>query len=414
MPPVASPPSAAWLHSHFLQWAGGTRFVYEVARRVHRRRPLDMIVERCAPAVRAMYDAEGMRVIEIADRSSTSMRYWAAFPLYLRRDARRLRGLAGDYSAFVSSMFPMNYLASISGVAHHLTYVMEPFAFFHDADMIAGFPPFRRLLLRLLASCYRRLDVRGVQDAGAIMTINDGTAAWVRSIYGRDSTTSLLGVDATVFAPRADAKSEALRRRYAGRKLVIHSTDFTPLKRTAAAIDAIASIREDVPAVKLLVTCSVENPAAIAALRQRVREHGLGDHVEFVGHLSHEDLPCYYALADVSLYTGIGRGASAASLFVLECMACGTPGVRTRFTEEEVEHGVSGFLFDPEDTAALRHLLTRILTDDGLRASFSHAARARILARYSWDAVAGRVLHGLDALEAAGSPNDRSVVHDAR
>lgn len=63
----------AWLHSHFLQWAGGTRFVYEVARRVNRVRPVDMVVERCSPAVRAMYEAEGMRVIEIAARSSTSM-----------------------------------------------------------------------------------------------------------------------------------------------------------------------------------------------------------------------------------------------------------------------------------------------------------------------------------------------------
>jgi hypothetical protein len=32
-----------------------------------------MVVERCSPAVRAMYEAEGMRVIEIAARSSTSM-----------------------------------------------------------------------------------------------------------------------------------------------------------------------------------------------------------------------------------------------------------------------------------------------------------------------------------------------------
>jgi glycosyltransferase involved in cell wall biosynthesis len=255
-------------------------------------------------------------------------------------------------------------------------------------------------LLRLLARAYRHLDVRGVRDADAVMTINDGTAAWVRSIYGRESTTSLLGVDARVFAPQTGAKMEALRQRYAGRKIIIHSTDFTPLKRTAAAIDAIASIVPEVPNATLLVTASVENEAALAVLRQRVTALGLDDHVEFVGHLSHEDLPCYYALADVSLYTGIGRGASAASLFVLECMGCGTPGVRTHFTEEEVEDGVSGFLFDPGDTDALRRHLTRLLTDERLRRSFSQAARARILDRFTWDAVADRVLHGLEQLEA--------------
>jgi glycosyltransferase involved in cell wall biosynthesis len=301
-------------------------------------------------------------------------------------------------------MFPMNHLASTCRVAPHLAYVMEPFAFFHDVDMIAGFPPIRRILLSLLASSYRHLDVRGVRDADAVMTINDGTVAWVRTVYDRESTTSLLGVDSTMFAPRDDATMGALRARYAGRRLVIHSTDFTPLKRTGAAIDAIASIRRDVPTVTLLVTSSVEDAAALAALRRRVTERGLTDHVEFLGHLAHETLPYYYALADVSLYTGIGRGASAASLFVLECMACGTPGVRTRFTEEEVEHGVSGFLFDPDDTEGLRRHLTRVLTDDGLRAAFSRAARARILGRFTWAAVADRLVHGIATVESSKRP----------
>ncbi len=377
----------AWLHSHFLRWAGATKFVYEVARRTHRFAPVDMIVERCSPQIRAMYDAEGMEVIEINSRSSTSMLYWSFFPLYLWRDIRRVAELKGRYSAFVTSMFPMNYVAWKAGAHPYLNHVSEPFAFFHDEDMIRGFPPLKRPFLRLLAACCRRLDVQGVGASTAVTTVNEGKARWIRQIYGREAELTFQGVDTELFSP----KSNSLRSRYAGRKVVIHSTDFTPLKRTPEAVDAIDRIRDAVPAVKLLITCSFADPRGVKMLAKEIKARHLDDHVEFVGFVPHDQLPHYYSLADVFLYTGIGRGASATSLFVLECMACGTPGVRTNFTNDEIEHGVSGFLYEPDDRPSLHRYLLELLTQDALRERFGRAAHRRVLEKYSWDATADRL-----------------------
>ncbi len=377
----------AWLHSHFLRWAGATKFVYEVARRIHHFTPVDMIVERCSPQVRAMYDAAGMEVIEINSRSSTSMLYWSLLPLYLRRDIRRVTELKGRYSAFVTSMFPMNYVAWKAGAHPQLNHVFEPFAFFHDEDMIRDFPFLKRPLLRLLAASYKRLDVQGVRASAAVTTLNEGKARWIRKIYGREPELTFLGVDTEPFSP----KSNGLRSRYAGRKVVIHSTDFTPLKRTPEAVDAIDRIRHAVPAVKLLITCSFADPRGVKMLEREIRARRLGDHVEFVGFVPHDQLPDYYSLADVFLYTGIGRGAGATSLFVLECMACGTPGVRTNFTGDEIEHGVSGFLYDPDDRRSLDRHLLELLRQDALRERFGQAARRRVVERYSWDATAERL-----------------------
>ncbi len=390
-PAVSAIGRVAWLHSHFLMWAGGTKFVFEVARRLNRTIPVDMIVERCAPEIAKMYADEGMRVIEISNRSSTSMLYWGLFPLQLAREVRRLRKLKANYSAFIASMFPMSAVAVAAGAHPLTTYLMEPFAFFHDEDMIAGFSPPRRQLLEVLARSYRWLDRWGVRHSEQVLTINSGTARWVQQIYGRQADTTLLGVDTQKFAPRPSRFAE----QWEGRRIVVHSTDFTPLKRTSVAIDAVAALRADLPSVLLLITCSFDDAEKIAELRDSIRRRGLQDHVVVLGSVSHDDLPHYYARAHASLYTGIGKGASAASLFVLECMACGTPGIRTDFTEDEVAHGESGFLFAAQDEQALRNHLRTLLTDEPLRARFGVAARERVVATYSWDAVAERVTRRL-------------------
>jgi glycosyltransferase involved in cell wall biosynthesis len=378
----------AWMHSHFLMWAGGTKFVFEVARRVHRKVPVDMIVERASPEMREMYAKEGMRVLEIGKLSSTSMLYWATFPVHLAEDVRRVRALRQHYSGFISSMFPMSAVAVLAGARPLTTYIMEPFAFFHDEEMIAGFPTAKRALLQGLAASYKWLDIWGTRSSDRLLTINAGVARWVREIYRRDAGTSLLGVDTELFAPRATRFDD----RYPGRRIIIHSTDFTPLKRTAAAIDAVDVLRKELPSVLLLITCSHDDPKRIADLRAELARRGLSDHVVVLGRVSHADLPHYYARADISLYTGIGKGASAASLFVLECMACGTPGVRTNFTQDEIAHDRSGFLYDAADDAALLRALRKILTDDALRARFGAAARAHVCASYQWDRVAERML----------------------
>src|SRR6185436_6277692 len=100
----------AWLHSHFLIWSGGAKFVYEVSRRIHRQAQVDILVEKCSPEIRAMYEAEGMRVIEINSHSSTSMLYWLFFPYFLYKNILAVRKIKDQYDYFISSIFPMNFV----------------------------------------------------------------------------------------------------------------------------------------------------------------------------------------------------------------------------------------------------------------------------------------------------------------
>jgi glycosyltransferase involved in cell wall biosynthesis len=68
----------------------------------------------------------------------------------------------------------------------------------------------------------------------------------------------------------------------------------------------------------------------------------------------------------------------------LEAQACGLPLVVSTSggTGEGVVHGETGFLFEPQDEAALaQHLLT-LLQDESLRRRMSAAARAHVLEHF--------------------------------
>ncbi len=124
--------------------------------------------------------------------------------------------------------------------------------------------------------------------------------------------------------------------------------------------------------------------------------------IQLIGFVDTNDLPFYYSLADVCVYTGIGSGASCNSLFVLESMACETPVVRTNFTHDEVIHGESGYLFDPENQSEMIDYIGRILSDSDQARSIGRSGRDRVMKIYKWDIVVQRIFHVVKEVLDAG------------
>jgi len=79
---------------------------------------------------------------------------------------------------------------------------------------------------------------------------------------------------------------------------------------------------------------------------------------------------------------------------LLEGMACGIPAVCTEVASmpEVVEDGISGFVVPPNDPAALRAALERLRDDPERTAAMGRAARARVVERFTWQAVVRRCL----------------------
>jgi rhamnosyl/mannosyltransferase len=97
------------------------------------------------------------------------------------------------------------------------------------------------------------------------------------------------------------------------------------------------------------------------------------DHkISFIGHISNEELPGYYAAADVFCLPSVMR-SEAFGLVMVEAMSYAKPIVATKITGSGVpwvnRHGVSGLNAEPNNPLDLASKLNQILNNSELAKS---------------------------------------------
>jgi L-malate glycosyltransferase len=152
-----------------------------------------------------------------------------------------------------------------------------------------------------------------------------------------------------------------------GEKLVIHISNFRPVKRVAAVVEIFARVRRQLPARLLMVGDGPDQTAAI----NTARALGVAADVEFLGGQD-QVLPLLSA-SDVFL---LPSAQESFGLAALEAMACEVPVIASRVggLPEVIDDGVSGFLHDPEDLEGMAKSAVRLLTDAGLHRRVADAA----------------------------------------
>ncbi len=140
----------------------------------------------------------------------------------------------------------------------------------------------------------------------------------------------------------------------------------------------------------------------LARLKAIARELHISKVVEFRGVVPQEELPLYYAAADVcavpSRYESFGMVA-------LEAMASGRPvvGFASRGLQQTVRHGRSGLLVPPGDVNGLAAALGHVLSDDALARRMGIAARESVRG-FTWDEVVERSLAVYEDSSAVALP----------
>jgi N-acetyl-alpha-D-glucosaminyl L-malate synthase BshA len=169
----------------------------------------------------------------------------------------------------------------------------------------------------------------------------------------------------------------ALRAQLApsGEKLLIHVSNFRPVKRITATIEVLAHVCRQVPARLLMVG---DGPDMAEAIRLS-KALGLADRVEFLG--EQELVVPLLSASDVFL---LPSAQESFGLAALEAMACEVPVVASKVggLPEVVEHGVSGYLHPPADLEGMAQSVTTLLTDPALHRSMAEAARRSARERY--------------------------------
>ena len=155
-----------------------------------------------------------------------------------------------------------------------------------------------------------------------------------------------------------------------GTKVLLHMSNFRPLKRVPDVVRIFARVREEMPAVLVLVGDGPERGATEAV----VTELGLEKDVRFLGKL-HVVVDVLQA-ADLFL---LPSTTESFGLGALEAMACGVPVVASDVggIPEVVIDGKTGILKPPEDLHGMADGAIELLGDEKRWRDASAAAVAR-------------------------------------
>ena len=159
-----------------------------------------------------------------------------------------------------------------------------------------------------------------------------------------------------------------------------------PRKNLARLIEAFARVAAAPAFAGIQLVLAGKKGWLYDDLFAQVERMGLAGRVIFPVNIDDADLPALLsgALAFVfpSLYEGFG-------IPVLEAGACGVPVITSNTSSPLQVAGDAALFVDPHDVDAIAEAMTRLVTDEALRADLSRRGLANVQ-RFSWESARGR------------------------
>ncbi|HEV3220412.1 MAG TPA: N-acetyl-alpha-D-glucosaminyl L-malate synthase BshA [Candidatus Acidoferrales bacterium] len=160
-----------------------------------------------------------------------------------------------------------------------------------------------------------------------------------------------------------------------GEPILMHLSNFRPVKRVTDVVEIFAHVREKMPAKLVMIGDGPDRGAA----EHLAKQNKLGHDVLFLGKQDrvYEKL----GLADLFL---LPSDLESFGLAALEAMACEVPVVATNVggLPEVVEHGVDGYLVPPRDVAGAARFALDILSRSDRGRSMGEQARIDARRKY--------------------------------
>jgi N-acetyl-alpha-D-glucosaminyl L-malate synthase BshA len=230
---------------------------------------------------------------------------------------------------------------------------------------------------------YRRVVAFSIEQSHGVTAVSQSLKADTFAALGIQREIDVIPnfLDCGEYRRRSDpALRERLAPAHRYDAIVLHVSNFRPVKRVEVALEVFRRVRQRVRARFVLagdgpVRFEVERLAA---------EHGLLADVTFLG--EQHDLVPLLSVADLFL---LPSSQESFGLAALEAMACAVPVVASNVggLPEIIEDGVTGFVCPPNAVDLMADRSVEVLTDPALRESIGRAAAALVHERYCTELI---------------------------
>lgn len=214
----------------------------------------------------------------------------------------------------------------------------------------------------------------GINQSDAVTTVSDYLRQETINRFAPTKPIRVIKnfVDTQEFSRKPD--SERFRSAFATQeeKIIVHLSNFRPLKRVKDVIRVFEKIRRDMPSRLLLIGDGVERADA----ERLARDLKLSDCVRFLG--KQEAVVDLLSIADLML---MPSESESFGLAALEAMSCGVPVVSTNVggLPELIEHGYNGFMTQVGAIDEMAFFALHILDSRERWETFSRNARQTAL-----------------------------------
>jgi N-acetyl-alpha-D-glucosaminyl L-malate synthase BshA len=211
----------------------------------------------------------------------------------------------------------------------------------------------------------------GIEQSDGVTAISSYLRDRTREAFGITSEIEVIRnfVNCDVYV-RDPALVDVMRGRYAepSERLLVHLSNFRPVKRIQDVVEIFARVAREVPARLMLIGDGPDRSVA----EYLARKHNIQSRVHFIG--KQDNVNELLPLADLML---LPSEMESFGLAALEAMACGVPTIATNVggVPELIDNGRNGLLFGVGDVDSMAAAAIALLRDETRLRQMSEAGR---------------------------------------
>jgi rhamnosyl/mannosyltransferase len=295
---------------------------------------------------------------------------------------------AGAWAHAFSTHFTPALVSELSKRTYDVVHIHTPNPMGMLAYLMARKPPQHRLVITHHSDVVRQARLRSwlepmfsrvMRRADVILATSPNYAATSRELepYRERVRVVPYGIDLQPYASQARTDSARLLRARLGDRVVLGAGRLIYYKGFEVLLDAISRIE-----ARLVI---VGDGPLRRSLEEKSAALGISDRVTFAGEVHQNEMPLWYAAADVFAFPSIAR-SEAFGIVQLEAMASGLPVVNTSLDSGVPYVSVNeetGLTVPPSNPGALAAALEHLLSNSSLRTRFGLAGRDRAAALFS-------------------------------